>query len=739
MGDIPANVKKCASILKAAKNDTEKFAALFMAAKLTKGNDCSTKCKKLLFEAIGSEFLGRLLCSDDAPTDCPPQIYKSVALSIISCFSADEDLASHKNMIALVPSLLEVIQVSETDDSDDNLMIVSEAYKCLMCITECSEGLMSVASIGGISKICDVYLQQTFQTDKALDILVKLFVLSESKQWARENNEQYKALLDKVALDFRTDHSERKFELCSILFQILMQASKSNLSSWKTEMWPSYLREGLKSILSSKITKHQRDPALKLVSIIIDILGVEWSLTEEEKPKQFLLLLIHLCSVEVRMQLEDRSLKEILSNAELVVSCFLVLEITMLFISSDSLELDSKEKQQLYVSLKGAFSAIVCTLKSISTSHPNAANMETDLKFFVSATIRALAAWMSQDPSAHRDAIADLAPFVLNFANETFYTFKTYYEANKHKGNRSDSSASQGLDRLREINLLRLLLPGLCHLTVDNKARRLLLDMKQAEVLLDCVKFHWSVVNYKKPPVPRADRLKAKVDVPIPPEILEDMKDSREAMASLCNIFMNLTALEPDLIESDPTFETLLKFIIESLTDLKDIPENLVLHGNMSVLGLLLIKQRCNNVSKNDFTLYRFIQSTIRFLWDAYNIDESNDSSTLVVSMNYKPYWIELCELWFLGMQTLSNLIKLIPWTSEFAVDSGWIDGIIKTLSKVRMGTLEPNVKSAYEDFLCSIVEANSALVNTLKKDDNVLRVCRAHKFMDFGKRIFGR
>ena len=73
----------------------------------------------------------------------------------------------------------------------------------------------------------------------------------------------------------------------------------------------------------------------------------------------------------------------------------------------------------------------------------------------------------------------------------------------------------------------------------------------------------------------------------------------------------------------------------------------------------------------------------------------------------------------------------------EFAIESGWCEGIIDTLKKVRVGTLQPNVKSAYEDFLTQLIDANPDVAGVLKKAD-ALRVCRNHRLMDLGKKLFG-
>lgn len=155
------------------------------------------------------------------------------------------------------------------------------------------------------------------------------------------------------------------------------------------------------------------------------------------------------------------------------------------------------------------------------------------------------------------------------------------------------------------------------------------------------------------------------------------------------------------------------------------------------MLGLLLLKQQAKRIKKDDFSICRYLQGAIRFLWDAYTIDESIDPTSLVVSMGYKARWMELMELWFLGMQTLASVIAQIPWISDFAIESGWPQDIMRTLARVKTGSLQPNVKSAYEDFLCRLVDANNVIDDVLKKAD-ALKVCRNHRFMELGKKLFG-
>ncbi|XP_047537261.1 neurochondrin homolog [Vanessa atalanta] len=736
MGDISEPIKKCILILKSAKSDTEKFAALFMVTKLVKSKDCNALAKKALFEAIGFKFLKKLLTGNNIQDDCPPSVYKSVALSILTCFCNEPELSTHPEMLANIPVFLDIVQTSDNDDYDDNLIIISEAYTCLQCIAEHEAGQKALIEVGAITKMSEIYSHQSFQTDEALNILVKLVSRYGPAAWGSDPK-PFHALVNKIALDFATDQSERKFELATILSALLYSCNKTTVIPGSSEeTWPQSIYKALYDILTSKIGKNQRDPALKLAANIIDLLGVEWTFNDEDNPKKFFLLLLQLCAIEVRMQLEDRSFKQAFANAELITACFIVLELSINYMGTDQLDLEQKEKQSVYTSLKGAFNAVVSILTKVSNDK-NRDKLPDPEKVFICAMVRVLVAWIAQETTAMREQIYALLPFIFTLANDSFHAYRARKLAEKNKSDGEPMNIEISL--LGQIDLLRLMLPALCHLVVEDKARDIVLNLKQEDILYEAMNFHWSIVHYKKPIVPKSERGKVRTqpEPELDPQVLEDMKDSRAAMVSLCNIFMNLTVLAPKVVENSMLFNTLLKFIFNNLPELKNIPENLVLHGHLAVLGLLLLKQQASKVKKNDFSICRYIQSTIRFLWDAYNVDESNDPNALVVSMTYKENWNEIADLWFLGMQTLSGVLTTIPWISEFAIESGWAEGIAQMLAKVKVGTLAPNVKSAFEDFLCRLVDSNESAIPVLKKG-GALKMCRNHRLMDLGKKLFG-
>ena len=152
---------------------------------------------------------------------------------------------------------------------------------------------------------------------------------------------------------------------------------------------------------------------------------------------------------------------------------------------------------------------------------------------------------------------------------------------------------------------LRFLLPALCHLVVEDKPRKIVLDMKLHETLYTYLSYHWSIfdsfkhwlaqqvifetyqfihiVNHVKIRSAQPSNIydfpfliqaaaEDAVDVAEPLFMIDNSKfemiNSRYAMTTICNVLMILTVLEPQFINNTPIFFHILKFIINSLPTL---------------------------------------------------------------------------------------------------------------------------------------------------------------------------
>ena len=71
--------------------------------------------------------------------------------------------------------------------------------------------------------------------------------------------------------------------------------------------------------------------------------------------------------------------------------------------------------------------------------------------------------------------------------------------------------------------------------------------------------------------------------------------------------------------------------------------------------------------------------------------EEAREEQELVVSTPYIEHWNDLIDLWFLGMQVLSNVLQQVPWVIDFIVDSGWAQEIVRySLMATLSGSSQP-------------------------------------------------
>jgi len=746
-------VKTCIKVLESAETDTEKFFALFMVPKLVKGaENCDKKARLNLVEAIGYSFLARMLRSKDTPDGCSPRMYQSVALSVLSCFTSDEEIMTNPSVLFNLPELLNIIGDADNEIFEDNLLLINDAYQVIMVIVSTQKGRQAFISNRGIHFLCEINVKQIFQCEDALKLLLNILTIEGHKCWTYHSGpEDFNNLLMKFCREFSILEDDQKFELCDVIRTILRSFPKTNFDE---ESWLSLLQKGLHNIRFSKITKKQRDPAMQLVASVIEVSDFEWCLTDNAETQErgrFFLIILNLATIEVIMHLEEQSLDDIMGQSELLVSCYYIIESAVSYMASDRLLLlDQRQRGQLYTALKNGFTSILGFLQELSVTlkeHPHHLD-DPKKKYFVCATIRILGAWLSEETMAMREEVYDLLPFILSLSNETFESQKlAKLSLLPGKGCTDFGDFTEGSSTMmarqpgKQVtpDTLRFLLPALCHLIVEEKSRKILLDMAVQDILYTYLSYHWTIFDSYKKWLDEQAEAEDDADVAEPFYMIDNAKfemvNSKYAMTTICNILMNLVVLENKFVEEAHIFFHLLKFIMNTLPSLENNGEVLVLYGNLSVLGLLILQKHSRRPKSTDYSIFRYIQAVVRFLWDAHNCEEAREEEELVVSTPYIEHWNELIDLWYLGMQVLSNVLSVVPWVSDFIVDSGWAQEILRCLGKVRTSRVERGTLQAFEDFLCALVRGSNDVTEILK-DSGVILVCKQHQLKELSAEI---
>ena len=706
--DIPEEyskqaISRCIYVLKRARNEAEKFAALLMITKMIKADGIDDKCKSRLFDAIGMDFLLQLLRDDPPDEMCPKYMLKSIALTVLCCFI---NTTQKKDVFyGIVPDLLRII--TDPELYDDNLTIIRDACQCLLTIALNSGGRKAIIEDNGMQILVDLYIQENFCQDIILEIL-KIIMNSEGENAWIEDRESFSKLAQHVCKEFSQIHSERKFELCSALTE-MMFSMPDLLPGDDGYEWQKQLHKGLSDILLSKLGKQQRELGLKLACASLSSLGATWVVSGGSRGHQLLLIMVHLSCIEVRMSLENETFEKAIELAPHTTGCYTILENAIKFLVEGAFNLEEKQKQHLYTALKGAFNAVLSFLKDLSDEKVHTSNMPTQL--FVCATIRVLGAWLAEETAANKAEVYNILPFVMRMC---------LYNFNHNKKNKEAAAISKLLPGRVELpDLLKFLLPGLCHLTAEDEPRLILLNLDVDKFLFDYLKTKFDSLKLAK-----ESKNLSSGSYSNEAGQLTGIMDS---ITTLCSIFMNIVVTSsPDIVMKN-LYLTLLRYIFVRVPELSSKDDTfLALSGNLCILGLMILKHQHVNVKNTEFGIFRFIQGTVRFLWDAHNIEDSLDYTSLVVSHKYHLIWDQLMELWYLGMHNLTILVSMIPWLCDFLLECDWPQSLVKSLADTRTDGIESSLKSTFEDLLAALVET-SALAKKTLRDEGVENVARLH------------
>ena len=419
-GKPKSSLRKCISLLKVAKTDTERFAALMLVTQLVSSNEVDVAGRRELFDAIGFKFLNRLLSTRNVPNGCPPDVYQSLSLTILACFATDEELCSHSEMINKIPMLLTTVKGAGRNDS----VIVDDCYQILASFAGSSTGIRHLVEMGAISKLCEV-LEEKYSKN-AIEILLRILYNEPRVLW-REQRDDLLGVLSTLSRLFKETQDSSKFELCNFLVLFLSGAEKSTFEGQEDHPWLANINKALKDILQSRISSSQRDPSLILISIIIDLVGMDWMVTFSGQDSQGLFILsLTIASVEIRMILDGKTSEEIEPRAIVLTSCYNILEkainfaIVQTHTKSHLPSIVSGGLSKVYSLATEAMHSIGLYLDQVAQH--DVRGRRTGQNRVVVASVRILCAWMSEETSALQEDVGKLLPFLLKIGEESLTT-----------------------------------------------------------------------------------------------------------------------------------------------------------------------------------------------------------------------------------------------------------------------------------------------------------------------------
>ena len=636
------NAEKCLRLIQNSQNDSEMFAALLIVAKAVKSNEADDVARRKLFEAIGFTFVNRLLITkEDTAGVSQGDLFKKIAITLLACFCTDKELVKHQEMMNKVPLFVEVLQsflATKTDRSD----IFDDVLQCVEAMVDERDCLVALVSGGMTEALGNLYVNK--KCERIFAVLLKLLnkvTLTTQPLQALFQQHGVK-LLNLVCATFKFTQDAFKFELTKSIYSLMQAIDNNLLVSLSNAQWVADLRCGLSDILRSKVLVDQRRLALCLSSLMYSCIGLKWTIVRgtDTGPSDttFLQLLVHLTEVEVFVILSN-SITEIDNSSEFLSACYFIIESTIIYLSKESSSSDilcEDDMLKLHHILSRTLSAVMKFLEECSSTTRDISSMLTPV---IVATLRVLGVWLVEDDLTLLDQVCKVLPVVLDIAS-----------ADHYHSHQSELKSSQ-----QHPHVLQFLLPGILHLTSEEKPRKVILRKGKHKIILQYM-MHLVV------------------------QLNSSANGDEEAQLQLCmGIYQSICIAERKLLIQDKSFDDIFNFLISCKFKDSELQPKSILDYALLISLLVNIKPHlCGQLDNDVFT--SIINRVILILHQ--NCIPLHKLPECLVTTD----WEEISEVWMICFQELtasskaSSMIRGIVSSSKQYND---LNGAFKTLQEI--------------------------------------------------------
>ncbi|KAI4883992.1 hypothetical protein NFI96_019510 [Prochilodus magdalenae] len=713
-------LERCLHALTHAKNDSHILAALLLITRLCPASQLDRATLHRVFEAVGFNLPARLLVTairGNESSGLPPEELLSLGTALLAALSTDPDMVTHPQLLSTIPLLLGLLEsgipecqkqdqhpaasqptASPTDQSppgeevpkcssglgngDESAAckldeaLAADCYQVLNTICSLSRGPDQLLARGAVPALCRAVLKkQTLSHEKGLPLIGHLLSSSiRQRAWSKHPSELL-TLLTCISQNFSQALNKDRLEMCSKIPQFLPPPG-SELQTQELKEVVSSLWATLRPMVQGKLSIDQLGPVLVLSGCLLDLCG--W---EPAGSPKFCCLLVNRACIEVRMVLEEPPGTQLSAQQQqTLTACYRIMEAAMEQACSQGdntspaqsetaiAGLSLQQSRQVLGVLEEAFSAVIYYLQQVDPSQYDDP--------FLFATFRSLCAWLAEETSCLKEEVTALLPCLIGYA-------KHHLQERKGKG-LSDwmvkmcvSDCSRAETWTGE-EVLRYLLPALCHLSAEDGPRKVLLSQDTPALLVHFLSRGWGALRAQSGKTVSRD----------------------PSLETACSALLNFTVTEPDRVRTDSCFATLEAMLNEALPVLLHKSRLLVLAANCCTLGLMIGRLKPALTGPVESSQRRFFSCALRFLLGALQAADHGGKARL--SPVWEQCWEEVSELWRLGLQALGGCVRAQPWITTLVREEGWLQNILSLLES-SSGLPDPHSQLALEEALCAI------------------------------------
>jgi len=590
------------------------FAALLVVAKVMKSDQLTNSARKKIFDAIGFAFINRLLITsnpDEAPSDVPQDNpYKKLALTLLACYCTDKGLAAHSEMINKITTFVEIVNGFPSI----SLEMFDDVLQCIEAVSDVQGGLPALMAAGVTEALGKVYVSQKPGSEKAFNVLFKLLGVLQQSELVFQK--PLASLLSLICCAFKSSQDLFKFDLAKKLYNIFQLMDPGVFELYTESQWLFDLRHGLTDIFSSKVMVDQRRLSLCLSSLVCSCVGLEWTIVSDKTnagqcDTKFLLLFIHLCEVEIHVILNN-SMAEINNDSEFLSACYSVIEMAIVYLAkvSDETVISEQDMIKLHRVLSRTISVVVKFLEQCSIVD----DISTLLSPLMLGTVRVLGAWLAEDDLSLLPEVCKVLPFVLDLAL-----------ADHHHNCQLELNPDVQSSSVQCPHIIQFLLPGLVHLTMEEKSRKVIRCKTHHKVILEYMKYLIGMFNSN------------------------ETGDAVEAKLCMCwSVYQNICIADRKALAEEKSFDELFWSIIPCPFKGSSLKPKTSMYYILLVVLLINIKSHlCSQLEDTTFT------TTINYI-----ISTLHDCC---VPLHKAPEhfvtadWDEVFEIWMICVQELTT------------------------------------------------------------------------------------